>query len=154
MDKIDKKILDVLQSDAQISNQELADKVSLSPSPCSRRVKQLQDAGYIKQYVALLDRQKLNLSLMAIILVGLKSHAAEQMAIFEKKMSEFREVMECHLLTGQSADYLLKIAVADMHHFHDFLLKQLGSMDIVNTLNSNFILSSPVERTAFSLDKL
>ena len=111
MDRIDKKILDLLQTDGRISNQDLADQVSLSPSPCLRRVKQLEDEGYIRQYVALLDPQKIGLALTIMVSVALSNHDAHTMQDFEKMIATFPEVIQCYLIAGQTSDYLLKISV-------------------------------------------
>src|SRR3990172_900623 len=98
MDRIDKKILEILQSNGQITNQDLAEKVALSPSPCLRRVKQLEDEGYIVKYVALLSPEKVGLSLTIMVLVGLDSHAADKMSSFENSIASFPEVSQCYLI--------------------------------------------------------
>ena len=123
MDRIDKKILDILQSDGQISNQDLAEKVALSPSPCSRRVKQLETEGYIDKYVALLNPKKLDLTLTIIVLVGLDSHEPKKMSKFEDTIASFPEVSQCYLIAGQAADYMLKVIVRDLKHYQEFLRK-------------------------------
>src|SRR4249919_2958719 len=109
MDRIDKKILEILQNNSQISNQELAEKVALSPSPCLRRVKQLEENNYINRYVALLNPEKIGLQLTIIVSVGLSTHDPKKMHAFEKNMKSFPEVIQCYLIAGQTADYLLKI---------------------------------------------
>src|SRR5437867_1987164 len=103
IDRIDRKILEILQSDGHISNQDLAEKVALSPSPCLRRVKQLEDEGFIVKYVALLNPEKIGLSLTIMVLVGLDSHASDKMSSFEKSIASFPEVSQCYLITGQAA---------------------------------------------------
>src|SRR5579862_3846178 len=92
MDKIDLKILDLLQKDGKLNNQDLADKIALSPSPCLRRVKQLEDEGFISKYVALLNPEKVGLELTIIVLVGLTSHDAKVMSKFETAIKSFPEV--------------------------------------------------------------
>src|SRR5476651_2336619 len=105
MDRIDKKILEVLQADGRISNQELAEQVALSPSPCLRRVKQLEEEGYIRGYVALLDPTKIGLQLTIMVSLTLTNHDPKVMKHFEETVASFPEVIQCYLITGQSADY-------------------------------------------------
>ncbi len=151
MDSVDKKILDLIQIDGKISNQELADRVALSPSPCSRRVKQLEDDGYIRQYVALLDPKKVGLELSVIVLVGLNSHDIQKMRMFEETVSSFSEVMQCYLITGQTADYILQVVVSNLEEYQSFLLKKLTSIDGVAQVQSSFILQRIVDKTSLPL---
>lgn len=152
MDKIDKKILKLLQSNGRISNQDLADKVALSPSPCSRRVKQLEDEGYIEKYVTLLNPEKLGLQLSIIVLVGLDGHDAEKMSSFHKKMQALPEVVQCYLITGQEADYVLKVTVPSLKDYQSFLLEKLTCIKGVSSVRSSFILNSIVDKTELPLD--
>ncbi|WP_298625874.1 Lrp/AsnC family transcriptional regulator [uncultured Legionella sp.] len=154
MDRIDKKILELLQSNCQISNQELADQVALSPSSCLRRVKQLEDNGYIKKQVALLEPEKLGLQLTVIVLVGLNSHQPGIMNEFEEKIRYLPEVIQCYLITGQSADYLLKIIVPDMNAYQSFLLSKLTCISCVDTVRSSFILRTITDTTSLPMDYL
>lgn len=154
MDRIDKKILELLQIDSRISNQELADKVALSPSPCSRRVKQLEEAGYITKHVALLNQEALGLQLTVLVLVGLDSHSSETMNRFKKAIEALPEVVQCYLITGQTADYLLKIIVPNMSYYQSFLLDKLTRIDGVTNIHSSFVLQSIVDKTALPLDYL
>ena len=145
-------ILEILQRDAQISNQELADQVALSPSPCLRRVKQLEEHGIIRRRVALLDHQKLGLKLKVLVLVGLDNHSPETMSHFESMIKSFPEVVQCHLITGQSADYHLTVVAPDMAYFHQFLLKKLTRIEGVNSINSSFVLNQVVDTTELPLN--
>jgi Lrp/AsnC family leucine-responsive transcriptional regulator len=154
MDKTDKKILELLQANSRISNQELADKVSLSPSPCLRRVNQLEEAGYITHHVALLDPEKIGLPLTIIILVGLTNHDPKKMANFEKSMENSPEVMQCYLIAGQTADYMLRIVVPGLPEYQDFLLKKLTQIEGVNTVHSSFVVRNVIEKTALPLKHL
>ncbi|MBS0350324.1 MAG: Lrp/AsnC family transcriptional regulator [Proteobacteria bacterium] len=152
MDRIDKKILALLQCDSKISNQELADKVSLSPSPCLRRVKQLEEAGYIEKYVALLNRDKLGLQLTVLVLVGLSTHDAKKMAGFEQIINASSEVVQCYLITGHTADYLLKVVVSDLNQYQHFLLNKLTKIDGVHHVHSSFVLQTIVDKTELPLN--
>ncbi len=154
MDRIDRNILEILQSNSHISNQELAEKVSLSPSPCLRRVNQLEESGYIRQYVALLNPEKIDLTLTIIILVGLSSHNPKIMSHFEKTMESLPEVMQCYLIAGQSADYMLRIVVPSLNEYQTFLLNKLTQIEGVNNVHSSFVVRNIVEKTALPLDFL
>ena len=114
LDRYDLNILAELQRNAALSNQELAERIGLSPSPCSRRVKQLEDDGYITGQVALLDRKKLGLSLTAYVLIGMDRHTPERFEHFQEEIRKCPEVLECCLVTGMDADYQLKVVVPDM----------------------------------------
>ncbi len=151
MDKIDRNILEVLQLNSRISNQELADKVSLSPSPCLRRVNQLETSGYISQYAALLDAEKIGLTLTIITVVGLSSHSPKIMSNFEKKMESSPEVMQCYLIAGQSADYMLRVVVPSLNEYQLFLLNKLTQIEGVKNVHSSFVVKNIVEKTALPL---
>lgn len=154
MDRTDKKILDILQSNCQINNQELADMVALSPSPCLRRVKLLEDNGYIKKKVALLEPEKIGLKLSVIVLVGLNSHQPAVMNQFEEAVRFLPEVVQCYLITGQSADYVLKVIVPDLNAYQSFLLGKLTRIHGVTSVQSSFILRTICETTTLPLDHL
>ncbi len=148
LDKYDRLILEALQRDGRISNQELADSISLSPSPCLRRVRALEESGLIDGYVALLNARKLGLTLMAFIQISMDKHTPDRFDTFEKLVNDYPEVLECHLITGQSADYLLKVIVKDMDAYQQFLLQKLTRIEGVSGVHSSFVLKSPVDKTA------
>ncbi len=148
LDRYDRLILEELQRNGRISNQELADAISLSPSPCLRRVRQLEEEGMIKGYVALLNARKLGLTLMSFISLSVDKHTPDRLESFERAVASFPEVMECHLITGQSADYLLKVIVTDMDAYQQFLLQKLTRIEGVSGVHSSFVLKSPVVKTA------
>ena len=108
MDRIDKLILEVLQKKANISNQDLAEIVSLSPSPCLRRVKELERKGYIKKNISLLNESLLNLELKVLAFIILKNHSKNTMDDFMDSISILNHITECHIITGQDADIMLK----------------------------------------------
>lgn len=148
LDRYDRLILEELQRNGRISNQELADAISLSPWPCLRRVRQLEEEGMIKGYVALLNARKLGLTLMSFISLSVDKHTPDRLESFERAVASFPEVMECHLITGQSADYLLKVVVTDMDAYQQFLLQKLTCIEGVSGVHSSFVLKSPVVKTA------
>lgn len=151
LDRYDGMILERLQREGRISNQELADAISLSPSPCLRRVRQLEEDGLIDGYVALLNARKLGLNLMAFIHISMDKHTPERFEHFEKTIAGYPEVLECHLITGQSADYVLKVIVEDMDAFQQFLLGKLTRVEGVNGVQSSFVLKSPIHSTALPI---
>ena len=154
MDRIDKKILEFLQDNCRITNQELADLVALSPSSCLRRVKLLEEQGYIRKQVALLAPEKIGLNLTVIISVGLNNHHPNVMKGFEESIRHLPQVVQCYLVTGQSADYLLKVIVPDLNAFQAFLLEKLTRINGVDTVHSSFILRNIADTTALPLDYL
>lgn len=151
IDKIDKQILHELQKNARISNLELAERVNLSPTPCARRVKQLEQAGIITHHVTLLDREKLGLSLMAMISVTMDKHTADRFERFEKAASELPEVMECYVVTGQDSDFLIKVLIKDMRHYEEFLLRRLTKLEGVSGVHTSFVLRQPINKTELPL---
>ena len=154
LDRYDLNILSELQRDSRISNQDLAERIGLSPSPCSRRVKQLEDDGYILRQVALLDRKKLGLSLTAYVLIGMDRHTPERFEGFEGAIRQCPEVLECSLVTGMDADYQLKVVVADMDHYQKFLLGHLTRIEGVTSVRSSFVLNQVLSSTELPLNHL
>lgn len=154
IDKTDRRILEQLQQNGSLTNQELADKVGLSPSPCLRRVRALEDSGVIVRRVTILDHKKLGLALTAIILIGMDRHTPERFSVFEEKVAEFPEVQECYVITGQDADYMLKVVVPDMDHYHDFLLNHITRIQGVSGVHSSFVLRRVIDSTALPLGYL
>lgn len=151
LDRTDRKILALLQQDGSLSNLELAEQVGLSPSPCSRRVKALEDSGLIQGYRALLDARKLGLDLLALVNISMDRHTPERFDNFEARVSACPEVLECYLITGQSADYVLKVIVRDMQHYQEFLLGTLTRIEGVSGVHSSFVMRKVLDRTALPL---
>lgn len=148
LDKYDRLILETMQQQGKISNQELAEAINLSPSPCLRRVRQLEENGLIDGYVALVNARKLGLTLLSFIQIVMDKHTPDRFSTFENSIASFTEVLECHLVTGQTADYLLKVIVKDMDDFQQFLLNKLTCIEGVSGVHSSFVLKSPVRTTA------
>ena len=151
LDGYDRRILEALQEDGRLSNQDLADLIGLSPSPCLRRVRRLEEAGLIAAYRAALNARALGLNLMAFIQISMDRHTPERFENFERHVGELPEVLECHLITGQSADYLLKVIVADMDGFQALLLNKITRIDGVTGVHSSFVMKSPVSKTSLPL---
>lgn len=153
-DRLDRRILEVMQADARITNLELAARVGLSPTPCARRVKQLEEAGVILRHVTLLDQQQLGLTITAMIGISMDRHTPERFENFEREIRRYPEVVECNIVTGQSADYLLKAVLPDMTYYEEFLLGRLTRIEGVTGVHSSFVLRKVVARTELPLDHI
>ncbi len=154
LDRTDRRILELMQRNGRISNLELADAVGLSPTPCSRRVKRLQDSGLIRAHVTLLDQSMLGLKLTAYIGISMDRHTPDRFEAFEQEVGSYPEVMECSVVTGQSSDYLLKAVVPDMEYYERFLLGRLTRIPGVTGVHSSFELRRVVQNTALPLDHI
>ncbi|MGD0075967.1 MAG: Lrp/AsnC family transcriptional regulator [Candidatus Binataceae bacterium] len=139
LDSTDRKILRILQENAAISNVELARKVGLSPSPCLRRVQQLDEQGVIRRRVTLLEPGAVGLGVSVFVQVSLEKQADRALRTFEKVILARPEVMECYLMTGD-ADYLLRVVVPDIPSFERFVLEQLTHISSVARVRSSFAL--------------
>ncbi|HNA81946.1 MAG TPA: Lrp/AsnC family transcriptional regulator [Thiobacillaceae bacterium] len=148
LDRHDRHILRLLQEDGRLTNQELADRIGLSPSPCLRRVRALEESGLITGYRALVDAKALGLSLMALIHISMDQHTPERFEGFESAVKHIPEILECLLITGQSADYQLKAVVRDMDAYQDLLLNRITRIPGVTGVHSSFVLRRVVDKTA------
>jgi Lrp/AsnC family leucine-responsive transcriptional regulator len=146
LDKTDYRILNKLQNNARMSNTELADAVGLSPSPCLRRVKQLEADGVIKRYVGIVDPKAVGLPISIFVSVSLHSQQRTGLEEFEQRIQSYPEVMECYLMTG-SADYLLRVVVPDLDSYERFLAEKLTRISGVANIQSSFALKQVVYRT-------
>lgn len=153
-DKIDLSILRELQQDSSLTNQDLADRVGLSASPCLRRVKALEEIGVIDRKVTILKKSSLGLKLTAFLQISMDRHTPDRFSVFEEEVDDFPEVRNCNLVTGQNCDYLLEVVVEDMEKYHDFLLGKLTRIPGVTGVQSSFLLRSVKESTALPLDHL
>lgn len=151
LDAIDRKILALLQEDARLANVELADKVGLSPSPCLRRVRDLEAAGIIRRYVTLLDPAAIGLPVSVFVNVTLERQVEQALERFEAVILKRPEVMECYLMTGD-ADYLLRVVIADLSSYERFLIEHLTRVPGVASIKSSFALKQVKYRTALPVD--
>ena len=151
LDRTDRKIIAELQRDGSLSNLDLSERIGLSPSPCLRRVKQLEDAGVITCRVALMDQELLGLSLTVYIQVSLGNQVPGMLEHFEEVVVGYPEVLECSLVTGSDADYLIKAVIPDMSHYEKFLLRELNQIDGVSHIRTSFALRRVVSRTELPL---
>ena len=154
LDRYDKAILAALQDNGRLSNQEMADQIGLSPSACLRRFKALEESGLILGYRTLLDAKKLGLDLMALVHISMDKHTQERFQAFEKAVQALPNVLECLLLTGQSADYQLKVVVKDLDAYQELLLKHLTQIEGVSGVHTSFVLRKVVDKTALPLDQV
>ena len=154
MDRTDRRILEALQRNGRITNLELADKIGLSPSPCSRRVKQLEDNGIIDHAITLLDPAKLGLKLTAFVQISMDKHTPDRFENFESHVQGYPEVIECYLITGHTADYQLKVMVPDMDYYQEFLLGKLTRIEGVSGVQSSFVMKKAVDRKELPLQHL
>ena len=148
LDRFDRQILQVLQQDGRISNQDLADRIGLSPSPCLRRVRALEEAGILTGYRALLNAKALGYTLMALIYISMDMHTPERFENFEKEINQIGEILECLLITGQDADYQIKVVVKNMDAFQELLLNRITRIQGVTGVHSSFVLRRVVDKTA------
>ncbi|HAN54940.1 MAG TPA: AsnC family transcriptional regulator [Betaproteobacteria bacterium] len=151
LDRYDRQLLAVLQQEGRISNQELAERIGLSPSPCLRRVRALEEAGLITGYHAVLDARKLGLTLLALIHISMDRHTPERFANFEARVAALPEVLECLLITGQDADYQLKVIVRDMDAYQALLLEQITRIEGVSGVHSSFVMRRVVDKSALPI---
>ena len=151
LDRYDHQILRLLQENGRLSNQELADRIGLSPSPCLRRVRALEAAGIITGYRALVNTRALGMNLMALIHISMDQHTPERFAGFEAAVKDIPEIMECLLITGQAADYQLKAVVSDMDAYQELLLNRITRIPGVSGVHSSFVLQRVVDKTALPI---
>jgi Lrp/AsnC family leucine-responsive transcriptional regulator len=147
LDDTDRRILVVLQKSGRISNADLSEKINLSPSACHRRVQQLEQAGYIRDYVALLDPRKVDRPTTIFVEITLSGQADEVLDAFEREVAKVPDVLECHLMAG-TADYLLKVVAADTEHFAQIHRRYLARLPGVQTMQSSFALRTVFKTTA------
>ncbi len=150
LDKMDRKILNLLQTDNQITNLELADKVGLSPPPCLRRVRRLREEGYIMKDVSLVDPFKVGQNLIVFVNITLEKQREDLLAHFERKMLEQPEVMQCYFVSGDT-DYLLIVNVVDMNHYNEFARRVFANEANIKMFRSSFCLNRVKYETKVTL---
>jgi Lrp/AsnC family leucine-responsive transcriptional regulator len=153
MDRTDCKILALLQEEARLPNVELAQAVGLSPSPCLRRVRLLEESGVIRRYVTLLDPARVGLPVSVFVQVTLERQVESALQLFEEAVRQHPEVMECYLMTGD-ADYLLRVVAPDLESYQRFLLDHLTRIPGVASIKSSFALKQVGYRTALPLNHI
>ena len=150
LDEIDRKLLNLLQQDSRLTLQQLADKVGLSPTPCHRRIRLLEERGVIARYSATVDQRKVGLPVSVFISIKLVRQTEEDLQKFAKAVALWPEVLECYLMTGHR-DYLMRVVVADLSAYEQFLKQKLTRLDIVASIESSFALDQIKYSTALPL---
>ncbi len=150
LDETDLQLLDLLQKDASLTNKEIAFRIHKSVAAVHERIRRLKQGGVIKRVVAVLDRKKINKSLIAFSHVLLNDHSAGTLLQFEQQVIQFPEVMECFQMTG-TFDFLLRIATSDMDAYHSFYRNKLATLPNIHTVQSFFVLSETKSDTAYPL---
>ncbi len=141
IDRTDVRILDLLQRDGRVSNVELADRIALSPTPCLRRVKRLEEEGLIACYRAELDRKKIGFSVTAFVHVNIDKHGPEATKAFLDAADSIEEIIACHILTG-TFDFLLEVVAETLDAYSNVMLDRLGGLPGVTALQTSFALKS------------
>lgn len=149
LDQIDKKILAELQRNARLSHQELSERVGLTPTPCARRIRNLEKAGIINGYAANIDEAGMGFGFSVFVSVRLDHQIDDRLINFEREIGLMPEVVDCWLMTG-NRDYLLRIAVADLTEFEQFLTQNLTRVDGVASIES----SIPIRRVKHQVARL
>ncbi|PCM45395.1 Lrp/AsnC family transcriptional regulator [Marinobacter sp. ANT_B65] len=139
LDKLDQRILAVLQKDGRISNQQLAERIGLSPAACWRRVRTLEDAGVITGYSAQLAPERVGQGLCVLVNLSLLRHSIDSTAEIEQQVSSYPEVLQCFAVTG-NADFVLRVIVPDMKSYDRFLNEKIFTLQGIAQVNSNFAL--------------
>ena len=152
-DRTDARILALLQRDGRLTNAELSQQVALSPSPCLRRVRHLEESGFIRGYVALLDPGRLGLGLQAYVTVSVDKRRDTVINAFYAAMQASPEVLSCFALTGEM-DYLLHVVSEDLEHYSRFLMGRLLKLDGVANVKSSFMLQSLKNTTELPLARI
>ena len=140
LDNIDKKILEILQNDGNITNAQLAKDIGLSPAPTLERVKKLEQSGIIQGYHAKLNVQTLGLGVTTFVLISLSSHKINQINLFVEKITAINEVIECFHITG-SGDFLVKILIEDIPSYHKLILEKLSQIEEIGNMSSMIVLA-------------
>lgn len=150
LDRLDKRILNILQSNNLITNQDLAEQVGLSAPPCLRRVRKLREMGVISKDVAIIDPFKVN-KILVFTNITLLQQREDLLSNFERKMLEHAEILQCYFISGE-VDYILVVCVRDMNHYHEFARRIFANEPNIKTYRSNFCLSQIKHQTKIELD--
>lgn len=148
MDEKDRQIIRALQRDGRISNQDLAEAVALSPSPCLRRVRNLEKAGVIRGYAARVDPTAYGLAITAFVRIRLERHDEATVGTFEREVSRMDEVLECHVMTGHT-DYQLRVVVATLEDYEDFIRLRLHRVGGIGSIDTSFAYGTVKDSMVF-----
>ncbi|EFL18532.1 Lrp/AsnC family transcriptional regulator [Streptomyces sp. C] len=147
MDAVDLQIIRELQADGRLSNQDLADRVRLSPSPCLRRVRRLEEAGLIRGYTAVVDQVSFGLPITVFVRIRLERHTAEAVALFEEHVAVIEHIQDCYLMAG-SSDYLLRVVIEDLEAYESLVRHRIHAIPGIASIESSFAYGSVEEHVA------
>lgn len=150
LDEIDKKLLNILQTNSRVTIRELSEQLHLSTTPIHERIKKLEKGGFIKQYITLVDPKKIGKKLIVYISVSLNKHTKDDIEEFEEQMHKMDEVMEAYYISG-SSDFLLKVYCNDMDDFHEFITRKFSVIGNITQFFSSFVMSESKVKQNFSL---
>ncbi|TAE72803.1 MAG: Lrp/AsnC family transcriptional regulator [Bacteroidetes bacterium] len=150
LDQTDRKILQILQANAKVTNAKLAQEVGLSPAPTLERVKKLESLGIVKSYHAMLDHTKVGLGVQTFVQVFLHSHKKTILDAFVEKINKIENVVECHHITG-SCDFLLKVIATDINAYQKLLLEEISEIEEISNMQSMVILSTEKDSKSLPL---
>lgn len=150
LDATDWRILRLLQEDAKYTNKEIAARLGMTTTPVYERIKRLEEDGYVRRYVALLDREHLGLHMLAFCNISLKEHSQSYLKKFESEVLSLEEVVACYHLAG-IYDYLLKVIIRDMAAYQDFIVNKLAALDNIGKVQSSFVMTPVKETTALPI---
>jgi len=153
LDRFDRKLLEALQTDGRVPNTDLAEGIGLSPSPCSRRVRLLEESGLIKGYSAILDQEKVGLGLTVFVDIKVERHQEKEAEAFCEAVSVLPEVVMAHLVSGES-DFLLQVVVPDLRAYKEFLTNTLLKLPGVRDIRSNFAIQTVKPQSPLPLTHL
>jgi Lrp/AsnC family leucine-responsive transcriptional regulator len=151
LDETDIRILQLLQQNARLTNKEIGEKLNKSATRVYERIKRLQDQGYIKGYVAILDHKKIDLGMISLTQIQIKDHLHENLSHFVEEIIKFEEVLECYQVSGDY-DFMLRIAVKDLTAYHDFLMNKVFKIVPLGNVQSAFVLNEAKMITSFPLN--
>jgi Lrp/AsnC family leucine-responsive transcriptional regulator len=150
LDSIDKKLLHFLQEDSKQTNKELSHKLNLSVTAVYERIKKLERGGIVSKHVALLDKKKVHKNFVTFCSIKLVQHSKDYVVDFEKQVANLDEVLECYHISGDY-DYLLKVIVADMDEFREFMVKKLTTISHIGSTHSAFMINEVKHTTAIKI---
>ncbi len=151
LDRLDKKILDLLQKNSSLNTKQIADEVGLTITPTYERIKRLEKTGVIEKYVALLNKEKIGKNLVVYCSVSLQVHSKPLLKKFEQAITKLDEVMECYHTAG-TFDYLLKVAANDMNHYQDFITNKLAATENIAHVQSSFVMTEVKHKTIYKIE--
>ncbi len=152
LDEFDRKILEAMQQDGRLTIVQLSEQVGLSTTPCQRRLKRLEEEGYIKGYTAVIDPLKLNYQINVFVSVKLERQAEEFLGRFEESISKLPEVMESYLMSGGGRDYMLRVVAKDLLSYERFLVEHLARIPGVANIDTSFSIKQVLARSSLPID--